>query len=670
MDFDDEAFADNFDEDLLRAVEQQESQYFGVAGPLVGQSFATAAHSNAETTENEVERLRRILLEDGEILSARQQIRMLDNRNRSQSRQSVPPPQASDPTDYGYRESGTTPSMSEQMESDESTSRKRTQRGKARITICHCDFCAYCIPTIALPKSMFTAPKTKRQRLLPRSITPDVEVVNQQMQETHVTSPSVDKGKDLLLRRLLCDVVQGDDALNTAREFDIRNTAQITQLSEAFAKQFAPLADGNSDPKLQEISLTLFECLVQAPNVSVNWTTRQLTTIFSQYIVVSRRHRMIEVLQPAIHALNILVASYDVPKEYLLRAQLQDKENAALHNLILAISFFPSPDFEVQYERAHEKREAIANLKFEKFVNLDAYVSSYGLTLDDLEYNNEKKKMLSHRSLLEITSIMHHVLSSNANGQSEYVPRVMAMKHNGQHDLIFYFIRCWYFLRDKSFISLLHMARPIPIIQQALQVILDQVNACCIPHHLVAVKTTPNNERRKDDLAVLEQLSNNGDNFRSILDNMVELMKYSCKDEMQAAEWDSIRLTIINIVDVALAANSLSILSEEVSLVLAMIERYLSLEVDKIKGKKVTKLSLKSKVTVSICITIVHRLFQLNPTEISQMDSVLEDNLKKAMSELQLVKQQWDIGDAELIDVIIDLMENHVDVKMEIASVS
>lgn len=52
------------------------------------------------------------------------------------------------------------------------------------------------------------------------------------------------------------------------------------------------------------------------------------------------------------------------------------------------------------------------------------------------------------------------------------------------------------------------------------------------------------------------------------------------------------------------------------------------------------------------------------------MDSVLEDNLKKAMSELQLVKQQWDIGDAELIDVIIDLMENHVDVKMEVASVS
>jgi NAD dependent epimerase/dehydratase family enzyme len=88
----------------------------------------------------------------------------------------------------------------------------------------------------------------------------------------------------------------------------------------------------------------------------------------------------------------------------------------------LAISFFPSPDFEAQYERAHEKREAIANLKHEKFVNLDAYVSSYGLTLDDLEYNNEKKKMLSHRSLLEITSIMHHVLSSSANGQPEYVP--------------------------------------------------------------------------------------------------------------------------------------------------------------------------------------------------------------------------------------------------------
>lgn len=83
------------------------------------------------------------------------------------------------------------------------------------------------------------------------------------------------------------------------------------------------------------------------------------------------------------------------------------------------------------------------------------------------------------------------------------------------------------------------MARPIPIIQQALQVILDQVNACCIPYHLVAVKSTQNHEGRKDDLAVLEQLSNNGDNFRSILDNMVELMKYSCKDEMQATEVSS-----------------------------------------------------------------------------------------------------------------------------------
>lgn len=66
----------------------------------------------------------------------------------------------------------------------------------------------------------------------------------------------------------------------------------------------------------------------------------------------------------------------------------------------------------------------------------------------------------------------------------------------------------------------------------------------------------------------------------------------------------------------------------------------------------------------------MHRLFQLNPTDISQMDSVLEDNLKKAMTELQIVKQQWDIGDAELIDVILDLMDNHVDIKMEIATVS
>jgi hypothetical protein len=29
MDIDDDSFADNFDEDLVRAVEEQESQYFG-----------------------------------------------------------------------------------------------------------------------------------------------------------------------------------------------------------------------------------------------------------------------------------------------------------------------------------------------------------------------------------------------------------------------------------------------------------------------------------------------------------------------------------------------------------------------------------------------------------------------------------------------------------------
>jgi hypothetical protein len=67
---------------------------------------------------------------------------------------------------------------------------------------------------------------------------------------------------------------------------------------------------------------------------------------------------------------------------------------------------------------------------------------------------------------------------------------------------------------------------------------------------------------------------------------------------------------------------------------------------------------------------MVHRLFQVNPSEIVQMDSVLRANLKQAMSELLLFKEQWDIGDAELIDVIIDLMENHVDIKMEPVTMS
>ena len=98
---------------------------------------------------------------------------------------------------------------------------------------------------------------------------------------------------------------------------------------------------------------------------------------------------------------------------------MADKETAALHNLLMSMSYYPSPEFEIQYEKAHEKREAIANLKNEKFVNLDAYVTSYGLTLDDLQYDDQKEKMLSHRTLLDIQSILHQVLSYTDHGQTE-----------------------------------------------------------------------------------------------------------------------------------------------------------------------------------------------------------------------------------------------------------
>jgi hypothetical protein len=82
-----------------------------------------------------------VCFKDGEILSARQQIRMLDNRMRVQSRQSQPPPQTSDPTDDWYREPSATPSVSEHMEGEESASRKRAHKGKIQCKICDSNIC-------------------------------------------------------------------------------------------------------------------------------------------------------------------------------------------------------------------------------------------------------------------------------------------------------------------------------------------------------------------------------------------------------------------------------------------------------------------------------------------------------------------------------------------------
>lgn len=99
--------------------------------------------------------------------------------------------------------------------------------------------------------------------------------------------------------------------------------------------------------------------------------------------------------------------------------RLQDKEKAALHNLLLSVAYFPSPEFDSQFEQAYEKREAIANLKNEMLVNMDAYITSYSITLDDLEYDSQKDKMLSHKALRHILGILHETLSSRSSGQAE-----------------------------------------------------------------------------------------------------------------------------------------------------------------------------------------------------------------------------------------------------------
>ena len=95
------------------------------------------------------------------------------------------------------------------------------------------------------------------------------------------------------------------------------------------------------------------------------------------------------------------------------------------------------------------------------------------------------------------------------------------------------FLRCWYFLRDKAFISLLHEAHPVVVIQRTLQVILDQVRAGCLQTSDSVSSVGKNGHAQ---LTIVERLSNNGDNFRSVLDNMMDLMKHACKDEMEDAE--------------------------------------------------------------------------------------------------------------------------------------
>ncbi|KAI8582606.1 hypothetical protein K450DRAFT_226075 [Umbelopsis ramanniana AG] len=679
MDIDDDSFAEDFDEDLVRAVEEQESQYFG--------NYTTSYADKAELTKrediqleshggegDELSRLKtqllqkerqiseqRALLEqlrtsiryeneskvsmeqqmankdkliankDGELLSARQQIRMLDGRLRLHAKAGE---QQKEPKANWDKEQSLPPSTADV---DGLASRKRQHR--------------------ALPTSMFLGPKIKRPKVLPRTKTPEVEAVNYQMQETHVTSPKKENEKatinekEKLLRSLLCDTFYESEQQDIAMDASIiGNTAQLTQLYDMFIKRFTPLQDEDMERELQDLSLLLFECLVEAPNVSLSWTLRQFTNIFSQYIMITQRNRTIKLLQPAIHALHTLTRQYDAVKEQLLRTQVQDKEKAALNNLLLSISFFPSPDFESQYKEAYEKREAIANLKHEPLINMDAYMASYNITLSDLEYDSEKDKMLSHKALLDILGIFHGAFTSVQPGQSE----------------------CLYFLRDKSFISLLHVDRPVVIIQHTLQVILDQLTACCMPVHLATSDhlALSGSEKLVTE-PLIEQLSNNVDNFRSILDCMTDLIKYKCKDEREEIEWQSVRLTVVNIIDIVVSSDSSSELSDEMQLVLVMISTYLNMEIESTVSQRKTRLTAKSKLTLNLSVTIVYQLFQQTPVQTihENLDSVLKETLKKSMSGLKAIKDQWDSGDAVLIDDILQIIDGPADVKMEVTAV-
>ncbi|GAB5593476.1 hypothetical protein Unana1_08376 [Umbelopsis nana] len=639
MDIDDDPFADSFDEDLLRAVEQQESQFFGTALPN-DQHVASETETNGESeleslrrqlnqkehqiseqrtrleqlranikyeAENKLSMERQIAYKDrlianrdGQLLSARQQIRMLDGKLRMQGRETPHPNQDGD--DHPIKESSVPP-----VESADETQASRKRHHKA------------------LPKSMFSTPKNKRPRVQQRSNTPDVDMMNHQLQETHVTSPQsegpkVDNDKEQLLRRLLCN---GDNELNVEMGANlITDIPLLTQLSEAFVKRFTPALDQDTDRRLQDITLILFECLVQTPNVNLSWTVRQLTSTFSQYIMITRERRMIRFLQPAIYSLYTLVRQYDVVKEQLLRALKQ--------------AYFPSPEFKSQFEQAYEKREAIANLKNEMLVNMDAYITSYSITLDDLEYDSQKDKMLSHKALRHILGILHETLSSRSPGQAE----------------------CWYFLRNKAFLSLLYVDRPAAVIQQTLQVVLDQLFACSMSVTFAEQDKTCTPSEVAQSESLVERLSNNGDNFRSVLDNMMDLIKYTCKDETEEGGWESVRLTVVNIIDIAVAADGSSELSDEIQLILVMMSTHLNMEAERATSQT-KQLSAKSKVAINLAVTIVYRLFQQTSQEVIEdtLDSVLKESLKKSMVALASIKDQWDAGDADA--------PPPVDVKME-----
>jgi hypothetical protein len=54
------------------------------------------------------------------------------------------------------------------------------------------------------------------------------------------------------------------------------------------------------------------------------------------------------------------------------------------------------------------------------------------------------------------------------------------------------------------------------------------------------------------------------------------------------------------------------------------------------------------KLTINLSVTIVYQLFQQTPLHVihENLDSVLKETLKKSMSALKDIREQWDTGDA------------------------
>lgn len=99
-----------------------------------------------------------------------------------------------------------------------------------------------------------------------------------------------------------------------------------------------------------------------------------------------------------------------------------------------------------------------------------------------------------------------------------------------------------------------------------------------------------------------------------------------------------------------------------------MLSTYLNMETESSVSQRKTRLAAKrlaeqilrlwfsfanvlpypSKLTLNLSVNIVYQLFQHTSIQNVQenLDSVLKETLKKSMSALKAIKEQWDSGDA------------------------